>query len=465
MKIRRFLVFLAACAGLAGCQTLAGAINPSVSHLFAAKKAIDRNDLSAFKAEIPGWQEREMPLLWIQAAESDRVEFMRSMIDAGYKSNVIPNIWFERAIKTGNVEGIRLMVRSGMNYLAYSREVQGKGGDLCPKGQTMVLCALTRGSIDTLKAFFDDGMVSANLTIDGKPFLIDAVQSGRLDAVEYLIGKGANADVAYNAKAAFDYAVDPRILDLLVKNGGHPYLASRDDLDRKFRFYLDQNPLIARNMAAGMKRVNPSVGSELLGDFFMDASKKGEPADALSSEALALLSYREAAQNGSVSAIEKMAHFFEDGIVVLKNETIADELHFLALSKGSDAARFVLTAKGKLSAPRPILALQSAQIPAATTTPSRRAPEEPQAAPEQAVAATRGFWDNVMSVLDVAAAVYLGVEDAKAASTLKASSVLTPAYLSSTQPSAVPRSSSNYLDRTFTCRPSVGGRSLECSRF
>lgn len=449
--------------GISGCSTLDKTVEnnfPIPRALGQARDAIEANDLDTFKASLSeyskltqGKQQSWIPQ-FIRAADPDRLPFLQAISDAGFKSNAsiggkfsIWEFWYlERAIKSNNPEGIRILLRAGFGPQMLSERHWGlDGGYFCPEKKSMVECALLVGSEATFEVFIDEGLVP-DVVIDKRPLLATAIKASKGEAVQFLLSRHANADIlAEPNKSAYDLAVDSRIRELLVVHGGFPYLKDWAATMSQFRNSLADDPRVARNIAVAIHKKNVAAGAFLLGEYFSALAERGDSTEGTANQALALFSYREAAEAGSPDGMAKMARFFDDGVIVKRNPDIAETLQRIAMSKGSEIARVALVAKGLVGAP---------------------AAPAPASAPLAATATPRSSsgLDTALQILDVAAAVFLGVQTGKAAYTPPAG--LSSDFISAMnqQRVAVPAVRANPV-ASSTCRLSITGRALECSQF
>lgn len=441
-----------------GCALVNSGVNsisPFLKTLSEAKSAMERNDLMSFKVHVNRLisidNTQAWPLKLIDAANRDRLDYLKAIAGAGFKSKASSGNYslyefgfLERAIKEDNAEGIRVLLRAGFSGLAISTRELGLEdiGNFCPPNKSIVECALIAGSEDSFEVFIDEGLIPA-ITLDGRPLLITAVQANKIQAVKFLLKRGATADISYDGKSAFDYALNSDIKNLIVDYGGFPQINNPQSLLHQFRQALSVDPKVAFNIAIGVRKANAPVGAELLGDYFSKLSETGDTDQRVSNQALALFSYRESAQAGGYDGLAKMAQFFDNGIVVEKNPEIAEKLQTLALSRGSEIARVALIEKGRSVTPSATVFQSSAQTSEAPVS--------------NAV-------NTAMGILDIAAAVFLGVQTGKSAAASKTH--LSQNYISAMNraPPPVPQPRPDSL-LFFTCRPSVSGTQLNCSKY
>ena len=317
----------------------------------------------------------------------------------------------------------------------------GKGG---------LASSMEENNLELFKAFFEGG-TPPDLALNKKSVLLIAIENGRLDQVKYLLSKGAEVDRVYENKAFLEYSTTKDMTALLEEYGGYEKIPDSAYLQRVFPYYLDHNPLRARNIALGVRKTNAAYGNYLLGLYYESIALKEGSDNALGDKGLALIAFRKAGELGNADALIKVAEAFDSGNVVRANSDLATEFYFLALARNSGVAQARLIERGKLSAPRPKENLSQPSLPT-------RASEAQQSSDSASI------WQAVGDIFGFIASTYLYSQGLQAEQS-RANAQTRAAVRSELQTwSEEERQRARYQPKpTYRCTPDSLGMELNCS--
>lgn len=465
--MKHILIFALFLAGISSPFSSAKESAQDLS-LARATSALNEGAIEDFRREIDAYTASSKSLPWRWGKEILKVEKLPYLRYALEKDLRLPHDayaahadWLCRAISYNNAGAISDLIKAGVNIETYTyvpQDVFRMGA--CTKRGALI-DAIGQDNIELFKAFIEGG-VSPDTTWKKKPILLTLIEENKIEHARYLLSKGATVDLVYRDKAFIEYAESKEMADLLEQYGGVEKLKDNAHLQRAFAYYLQHNPIRARNIAISVAKSAPAYGKYLLGLYYEAEAKKLPGAENLGNLSLALISFREAGELGSPDALVKVAEYFEKGSVVSVNEEISTEFYFLALARNSGVAQARLIEKGKISAPRPV------------SSPMEAAFSGGESAPQPRVATSNG--SGVQAVKDIfgfLAGAYLysqGLQAQQAqanAQTRQAVRTELNTWSESQRSRNQVKNVAPPVNRnvSFTCRPNLIGTAIQCDRF
>lgn len=433
-----------------------------------AEAALNKGAIEDYRREIDEYSASSSSLPWRWGNEIlkvEKIEYLRYALENNLRPShdayAIHADWLCRAVSYNNPEAISALVKAGFNIGAYTYVPQDvlRMGTCTKRGA--IIEAIRRDNIELFKAFFD-GEVSPDTTWKKKPILLALIEENKIEHARFLLEKGATVDLVYKDKALIEYAESQEMISLLERFGGIEKLKDSAHLKRAFGYYLQHNPIRARNIAISVEKSSPPYGKYLLGLYYEAEAKKRPEPENLGDLTLALISFREAGELGSPDALVKVAEYFEKGSVVSANEEISTEFYFLALARKSGIAQARLIEKGKLSAPRPISSTGAAVSEGAAPVVQRRA-----------ATSTGSGVQAVKEIFGFLAGAYLysqGLQAQQAQATAQTRQAVraelntwSEAQRLRSQAMKVPPQVNRNVD--FSCRPDLFGTTIRCNRY